>query len=183
MNKQETSNLLTMIMEEYPKSFSVSNPKDLEFKVNLWQDIFADDDYLEVVQAFKIFISNDTKGFPPVPGQLKQYIAQKVMKDALTEQEAWELVRMAITRGTYHSNEEYDKLPDMVKKAVGGSGSIKAWACLDTYMLDGEIRRDFIRAYRQEVERNTLLFKLPIEARKDLLPDAEVYQIEKQQCH
>jgi len=173
VNKQETSKLIAMIMEEYPKAFNISNAKSLECKVNLWQRVFADDDFTEAVQAFEMFLANDIKGFPPVPGQLKYYIAQKVMKDTLTEQEAWDLVRSAISRGLYHSREEYEKLPEEVRKSVGGSGNIQAWANLDTYMLDGDIRRDFMRRYRQEVDRTAMLVKLPIEARQELLPKME----------
>ena len=42
--------------------------------INAWQMVFADKPYSTVSKALMDFISNETKGFAPSPGQVNDYV-------------------------------------------------------------------------------------------------------------
>ena len=68
---------------------------------------------------------------------------------------AWGVVLKALRNSTYHSEEEFNKLPLVIQKAVSSPGQLREWATMEN--LDGTglnvIQSNFMRTYRLEIER------------------------------
>ena len=87
--------------------------------------------------------------------------------EKITDSQAWAMVRKALENGNYHSAEEFEKLPELVKKAVGSADQLRIWAG-DTDYNESVISSNFKRAYRTIVERAETEARLPIELRNRL---------------
>ena len=96
-----------------------------------------------------------TEKFPPKPADIRRLSVSVTQPEALTELEAWSIARKAIwSVDRFNPQKEFDKLPDLVKKAIGSASNLCEWAynTKDSSMED-VISSHFMRAYRTVVER------------------------------
>jgi len=82
MTTKETEMILELLRTEYPHSFERLEENQRAVKVKTWTATFAEYDKEEVLRAVKAFMDNDTKGFAPVSGQIKQYLNAKALPEA-----------------------------------------------------------------------------------------------------
>ena len=172
MNREEAGKIIAIIIDIWPSFLNGRNP---EGTVNIWQKLFAEDDYKAVGQALYAFISTDTKGFPPSPGQLRALMADIVAPQdgRMTDAEAWALVDKATRRGAYNSEEEFAKLPPIIQKCVGDAKQIRAWSQLEGEEVQTVIASNFKKSYRAAVEREQKYIALP-QSLKEKLPGLEM---------
>lgn len=71
MNKKETAKILSQITVAYP---TFENGRKMAETVDLWQRIFSDETFTDVESALIQFIENDTRGFAPVIGNIKEIL-------------------------------------------------------------------------------------------------------------
>lgn len=167
MTLEETAKIIASIGKMYP---SWVQGRDIDGTIRLWQKVFADDDAQAVGQALGIHFSTDTKGFAPVPGQLKEILAQMRQEDGeLTEHEAWRLVSKACSRAIYNAREEFEKLPPVCQQVVHDPETLNAWAMMDSDQVETVIASNFMRSYRVRAEQAREWNKLPSSMR-GLLP-------------
>ena len=74
---------------------------------------------------------------------------------------AWALVSRALRNGTYGAEEEFNKLPDDVKRAVGSPEQLHNWATTDEKTVETVIQSNFMRTYRTVIERKNQTAMLP----------------------
>ncbi len=148
MTRDETKKLLFMISGAFPNF----KPEDKTLAVDTWQFLLGELDAEEVFRAFKIYATTESKGYAPTAGQLVEIIRQQKSED-LTELEAWDLVRKAMRNGNYNAVEEFKKLPNDVKVAVGSAANIQEWASKDSGEIETVIMSQFLRAFRTVNER------------------------------
>ena len=119
MNRNETIQILSILRKAYPVFYKGLTREDAEDVVDLWHTMFEDEDVLLVINAVKAFIATDEKGYPPVIGVIKKKIREISQPETMTELEAWNLIKRAVSNGLYHSKQEYDKLPLTLQKLIG----------------------------------------------------------------
>ncbi|MDR1754781.1 MAG: hypothetical protein LBR74_07745 [Eubacterium sp.] len=158
MDRIETLQVLSVIKAAY----SNFHKGDAELTVNLWQTLFADDDYRVVQAAVKIFIATDTKGFPPVIGQIKEKIANMTLPNELTEQEAWNIIRKALNNCGYNYRKEWENLPESLR-AMTSPGQMHEWSMMDSDLVNSVIASNFMRSYKARVNHNKEYSMLPNE--------------------
>ena len=162
MNIEETKKVAFIIKSNYPKYYQSFSDMDMRNMVEVWNAVFEGYSYPAVCAGVKAYMSNDTEGFPPVPGQIIDYIHKLTEKpeNRLTEAEAWSLVYKAICDSNYHSVERFNELPPIVQKAVGSPHVLQGWAQTD--MADMEvIKSNFQRGYRTAQDRHEEEAKIP----------------------
>ena len=118
--------------------------------------------YEQVSAGLKIFLASDTKGFPPSPGQVIDCILKITQPESmrLSEAEAWSIVRKAIEKGSYHAEEEYEKFPEAIKRAVGSPSNIRSMAQDESF--NEEVAKSlFERTYREMLNREREDAKIP----------------------
>lgn len=163
MTREEVAKLIYVIKATYPRAFASYTDADTRNMLAAWHMVLGHYDYALASNGLRIYLANDTKGFPPSPGQVIDGI-QKVQKPAeqdMTELEAWAMVRRAISRAGYYSEEEFNKLPPLVRKAVGAPGNLKEWAMMDADTVESVGQSHFIRNFRTVAARVREEAKLP----------------------
>lgn len=157
MTREETIKILMVVQAAYPNY----KPPDKTVTVNFWYEMLSDYSYQQIEAAVKAFIRTDNRGFAPSIGDIMDKI-QLLFGDAqLNEVEAWELVWKAICNSGYHSEEEFEKLPELAKKSVGSPSQLRQWALSN--VDDKTIsywKTDFQRLYRTFQQREREINKL-----------------------
>lgn len=161
MTEKEVRQLLAMTQAVYPNY----NPLSREAAVNAWLMCLSEYDNNVVMAAFKAYMTTNTSGFAPVPGQLIEILQTLTQPSELNELEAWSLVRKALKNCGYNSEQEFAKLPTVVQKTVGTPQQLKIWAC-DSEFNENVVSSNFIKTYRTEVKRATELNKMSSDVRK-----------------
>lgn len=83
MTRDETLKIMAVLKATYPNFYKDMTRRDAEGVVALWTDMFAEERYNAVAAAVKAFIASDSKGFPPVVGQVKQRVTELASAKAL----------------------------------------------------------------------------------------------------
>lgn len=158
VTRDETINILMMIQAAYP-SFKVP---DKTVAVNTWYSLLRDYEYSQVSAALKKYIQTNKSSFAPSIGQIIDEISDIYSENEENEMEAWILVQKAIRNSTYHADEEFAKLPEIVQKAVSHPRQLQEWAIMEN--IDGRawnvMQSNFMRTYRAEVEKEKNMRKL-----------------------
>lgn len=165
MDRADTLKIMAVLRGAYPQFYRGISRTEAEDTVNLWLDMFSDDDFVLVAAAVKSVIEADEKGFPPTIGQVKSKLRLITGGHELTETDAWALVAKAIRNGIYGAQEEYYKLPPEIQKAVGSPNMLREWARMDTEAVHSVVASNFQRSYRAAMARKKELSALP----KDVL--------------
>lgn len=131
---------------------------------NVWYSLLKDLDY-DVANAAvqKYMLINK---FPPTIADVREQSLSLISKQEMNETEAWSLVSRALRRGNYYAEEEYDKLPREIQKAVGSPDNLRNWAKADEQSVETVIQSNFMRAYRTELSRGREYKKLPFEMKQ-----------------
>ena len=165
MNYEETLAIMGVLKAAYPQYYRDMKRSEAESVVSLWAEMFKDDPANMVAAAVKAYIASDTKGFPPHIGAIKDAIVKIKAPKSMTEQEAWLLVKNATRNGLYGSVEEFDKLPPICQKLVGGPSQLREWAMMDSDTLNSVVASNFQRSYKVMEKRDKERLALPSDVR------------------
>lgn len=166
MTREETKVLLKAISTAYP-NYKI---EDLKETINLWHLMLGDFEYKDCSLSLQKYIMSDTSGFAPSISHIASGIhdIKEIISDEFpTETEAWALVNKALNNGNYHAQEEFDKLPDLIKKTIGSANMIREWAQLDAKTLQ-VVQSNFMRSYRENVEKAKIINRMPTEIKNQI---------------
>lgn len=123
--------------------------------IDVWHEMLGDMDYSLVAAALKAYAQTDRSGFAPSVGQLRAKAMDLISEEELTEGEAWNLVVKAVCRSSYYAEEEFEKLPPAVQRAVGGPETLREWAMSEDGLdyVRGSFGRSYSIAKDRERER------------------------------
>lgn len=155
MNSKESSQVISIIGSIYTNY----KPANYDIAIEAWRSIFHDVPYNVVVGALYSYAKSSNE-FPPTPGQINEIIQQAVDKNFVPESEAWNMVILAIRNGAYGADEEYDKLPEDVQQAIGGSHYLHELA-LSEDVNWGVESSNFYRNLRSVRERQKNVENIP----------------------
>lgn len=158
MTREEVKQLLAIIQAAFP-NFKVA---DKTTAVNAWLMLLEEYPANDVMLAYKAFCKNDNSGFAPSVSQLISQLEKPKELAVMDDAKAWDLVKKAIMRSTYHSQEEFDRLPPTIQKAIGSANMLYSWAIDENY-ADGVISSQFLKNYRQVCQRQKDYDRLPRE--------------------
>lgn len=174
MTLEETAEMMAILRAAYPRFYVNMSQADAMAAVKLWHGFFSDDDKDAVNDAIKAFIANDVKGFPPVIGQIREKLDlmnQAVRGFELTPQAAWALVKRAMKDSAYHSAEQFDKLPEVVREVIGSPTQLHEWAVSNDGVSESVIASNFQRSYAAHAENHRELRRLPTSLRLKIEED------------
>lgn len=157
MTEEQVGELLMTIQAYYPNY----NPSDKKITLNAWYIMLAEYPEELVSQALRACIATNTSGFAPDVGQIMskiQTISQPQELDGMT---AWGLVSKALRNGTYGAVEEFNKLPPLVRQAVGMPDNLKNWATADYQTVETVIQSNFLKTYEVVIKRANEINRMP----------------------
>lgn len=128
---------------------------------NVWYALLKDLPYELASMAVQKHML--TEKFPPTIADLRAKANEIVERPAeeMSELEAWALVRKAIGNSNYHAEEEFARLPEVCRIAVGSPANLREWAMMDSDQVATVEQSHFIRNYRAAAKRMTEDRKLP----------------------
>ena len=175
MTRDEVKQILIIIEIAFP-NFVVPVEKK-KAMVNLWERQLGAYDYKAVEEAVDTFINTSGSAFAPSLPQIIEMLHKPTELAVLTEGEAWALVSKALRNSAYHSQEEFDKLPADVQKAVGAPSMLYAWATDEGYN-ESVVMSNFQRAYNVVVKRRLEEARMP-QVIKDRIEQIKTMMIEE----
>ena len=167
MTRDETKQILMRIQTTYP---NWKPQGDLSLVIDVWHEYLEAYTYGEILGAVKAYVLSDVSGFAPTVGQLvgKLHGMMKAIEPDVGELEAWALVSKAIKNGWYGAEEEFEKLPPMVQKAVGTPANIRNWSQTEMKSIETVVMSQFLSAYKAECKRANELSKIPNNVKLEL---------------
>jgi len=147
LNKSDTMKVLAVLEVSYPQHFKSLSQVQKNNMVNLWTKLFQHDNYKIVITAVEHHIMNDTKGFFPVIGAIREMMYQLNNLNEITEQEAWNIIRKAISN-SYTVRESFEAMPPLVKRIVGSASQLGSWALMDLNTVNSVVSSNFQRSYK-----------------------------------
>ena len=161
MTRQETGIIMDILTTAYPAFYNGRNAPDMRMTVNLWAEMFAEDDVKIVAAAVKALIATDDKGFPPHIGAVKGRIRQISNPDEMTEQEAWTLISNALRNSSYNAEEEFSKLPPIIQDVVHAPQQLREWARMDEATVQSVVASNLQRSFRAKAQSRRDFEALP----------------------
>lgn len=154
MTREETKKIL-MIMETTWSNYKPDRTREF---VDIWTELLGDLPYPVVAAALKAYAQTDRSGFAPSVGQLRGKADELIHADELTDSEAWNLTYRAICRSAYYAEQEFEKLPAIVQKAVGGPETLRGWALAETdpNFIQASFKRTFNAVKEKEKTRRQM---------------------------
>jgi hypothetical protein len=157
LTREETVKIIRIMSDCYPNY----KPNNLSETVDVWQMMLDEYSYNQVSIALKAYVTSDTSGFAPSVGEIvakMQLVSQPQELDGMA---AWGLVSKALRNGTYGAVEEFNKLPPLVRQAVGMPDNLKNWATSDYQTIETVIQSNFLRTYETIVKRANEINRMP----------------------
>lgn len=161
MTRQETGIIMDILTTAYPAFYNGRNAPDMRMTVNLWAEMFAEDDVKTVAAAVKALIATDEKGFPPHIGAVKGRIRQISNPDEMTEQEAWTHIAKALRNSSYNAEEEFSKLPPILQDVVHAPQQLREWARMDEATVQSVVASNLQRSFRAKAQSRRDFEALP----------------------
>ena len=92
MTRDDVIKIMSVLRGAYPHFYRDISKQEAYDAINLWTDMFSNDDSSIVASAVKSVIDGDDNGFPPSIGKVKAKMRLLVGNDELTEAVEWYLV-------------------------------------------------------------------------------------------
>lgn len=164
MTEKETAKIMAVLKVAYPRYYQGLSVEEAKQAVALWTSMLIDYQYELVSKAVKALIA--TEKFPPTVADVIEKINLVTSKPQLSEIEAWGLVKKAIRNSTYHSEEEFNALPQSVQDAIGNHGALREWAMSEEEGSETVIASNFMRSYRTKSKQTKELKALPSDVKE-----------------
>lgn len=142
MTIDETKMILGILKTAYPNFYKEMSKQEMLNVVDLWADIFKNDNSKLVTVAVKELINSFQ--YPPTIADVKNKMYSLTNNDK-TPSELWDRLQKAISRGIYHSEEEFEKLPDEVKEFVRSPRQLKELAMMDSDVVHSVTKGQFFK--------------------------------------
>lgn len=178
MTRDETKRIIFLIANTYPNF----KPADMSVTVDIWTKLFEEYPYEECERALHTYMSLDTSGFAPVPGQIieKMHVVETITEK--TTNEVWSEIRLAIGDSIYHAKERFEELSPEAQKAVGSPNNLKNWA-EDMEYNDNVVQSLVIRNLETVRKRQREYDRLPLVTKKLIaIAEQERFKQELLEC-
>lgn len=167
MIKDDIAKMIYLVQATYPDHFKGYDKRKTKDMLDAWTMVFEDKDPGQAFKGLRIFLTTESKGFPPSPGQIID--CMNSLEDSLpNEMQAWDIVDKAVKRSGYYSEEEFNKLPQIIRRVVRNPARLKEWALMDSATYMTVEQSNFMRSYRAEKQREEQNRRIPQAIRPEL---------------
>ena len=157
MIREEVVKIIRIICDSYPNY----KPHNISETVDVWTMMLSEFSYEQISVALKAYILSDTSGFAPSIGQLIGKLRVATEADDAGALSAWAMVSKALRNGYYGAEEEFEKLPPLVQKAVGSPMNLRNWSQSDLKSIETVVMSQFLTAFKTEKRRQEELAFIP----------------------
>lgn len=124
---------------------------------NVWYELLKDIPYNQAEIAIQKHMLTNT--FPPRIADIRRNVSEITETEEINELEAWSMVYKAICNSAYNAEREYQKLPQIVQKAVGNPANLREWAMMDEKMISSARARfiDSFKAVKGRIKEDSMI--------------------------
>ena len=160
MTRDEVKQILMRIQTTYP---NWKPQGDLSLVIDVWHEYLEGFTYQDILGAVKAYVLSDTSGFAPTVGQLIGKLRSMLNNNdsEMSALEAWAIVSKALRNGYYGAEEEFEKLPPLIQKAVGTPMNLRNWSQADLKSVESVVMSQFISSYKTECKRAVEMAMIP----------------------
>lgn len=158
MTKQEFYEIAKKLQAIYTNQHFMEKQETMD----VWYALFRGMPLNVMVMAVNAHVMESP--YPPTPADINKQLNRfrKGNSDSLpSAEEAWAMVRKAVSRSNYYSESEFYKLPEIVQDAVGTHENLRAWAVMEIDEFETVQKSHFTRSYNGRVERAKSDERLP----------------------
>lgn len=162
MTRKETAQMLDVLKTAYPTFYRTVSPEEGVKTLELYAEMFANDD-IRIVKPALFNLIETHKGYPPDIATLKEKIRELVVAATgePTDEELWQMLRRAASNGYYGAREEFDKLPRVVQRYLGSPSALRDLAVIDEKTLNTVTKGQFLKQIVSLRERQEFADSLP----------------------
>lgn len=139
--------------------------------LEIWLSFFIEDNIEDFKLAINNYIKTNSK-FPTIADIKNKMYENK--HDNIDNNELWECLVKAISRSSYYSEEEFEKLPELVKIYIRSPRQLQEMASIDSDIIHSVVKGQFLKQIeniKQNYKENEIM------GRK-LLQEKKIYQLE-----
>jgi hypothetical protein len=173
MNKEEFAKIVKGLKSVYTEPTFIPD----QYAFDVWYALLKDLDYQTVSKGTQKYMMSSR--YTPKPSDIREHCMEFMQEPELNEMEAWSLVSKALRNGYYGAEQEFEKLPPLVQRAVGQPSNLRQWATTDIDSIENVIQSNFQRTYRAVLNSNKDKQKLNSNLRQQL-PEREFYKTDTQ---
>lgn len=173
MNRNEILKMLSILQISYPNFYKGYDKQRLESTVNLYAEMFKDDDSDLVIKALKEIIN--TTEYPPTIATIKNKMYEMTHKEETNNSDLWEKLLNAIRNSSYHSEEEFNKLPNLIKQYIRSPRQLQELASMDSDVIHSVVKGQFMK----QIENIKQDFKDSEITGRNLLQEKKIFQLEE----
>lgn len=166
MTRVETASMLSLLKAAYPTFYGKMSVSQLNGILDLWSEMFEEDDITVCKLALKKLIAEHS-GFPPDIAAVKAKIKELIYaaNGTPTDEELWGQLKIAISNGYYGYLEEYKALPPVLQRYVGDPKTLREWSQISESTLNTVIHGQFLKEINNIREREAYHNQLTPEMR------------------
>lgn len=124
----------------------------MKIKTAIWSKALGNISYMQAVDGLAAYCATNTSGFAPQPAHILNHVRQQ---NRLSETEIKIALQRALCDSTYHAEEQFERLPDDLKRIIGIPAELRRQA-----MRENDDSKIFInqvcKEYRARVDGGTL---------------------------
>lgn len=162
MTRDETVTILGILKTSYPNFYKDMSKNEMYNTIAIWSEMFENDDLSLVKVAVKELIQ--MLKFPPTIADIKQKMYELTNQETLPT-ELWACLKKAISNSAYHSEEEFEKLPEECKLFIRNPRQLKELSQNDVEINNTVVKGQFLKQIETIQKR--------IKEDKQMLPEAK----------
>lgn len=173
MKKSETVDCITYLSAAYPGAYKRFTEQKFETLIAVWYNTFSEYPFETVMVGIQGYISTDTSGFPPSPGQVIKVIQDLTAEKETNSMEAWAIVKRAVNSPRDRLEETFRSLPPLIQRVIGGHHQLMSWGNVSEEEFETVIQSNFMRTYETEKKRQKQLAMIPERIRR-MMPEGRM---------
>ena len=147
MTTENVKSILALLMANYSNSFKNVEKKDMELIIKTWETQFKDYTFDEVYKAIMSIMANDTSGFAPSIGRIKEELNKKYKESVMPSEEAWSIVLNKASCNPIKARANFEALPGKHPKFLESLGNANISS-------QGTFKKDFVKNYKETIEND-----------------------------
>lgn len=143
MSKQEISKIILLLKTSYPYAFKDMGREEVTNMVDLYEELFKENTYEEVLTAIKCIVN--TNEYMPTIATIKAKIYDLKHPRQESNSDLWDSLLNAIGNSSYHSEEEFEKLPLLVKEYIRSPRQLQEMATMPSDEIHTVVKGQFLK--------------------------------------
>lgn len=172
MNKVETAKILAVLKATYPNFYRDMKKEDIDNTISIWTEMFKEEPYELISMILKEVIV--TSEYPPTIATIKSKMKEIISTNEESNTGLWDILVKAIGRSGYYAEEEFNKLPDIIKEFVKSPYQLQELSQMPSDTVHSVVKGQFLKQIEILKNRDKIKTELSPEVKKYLYGEENI---------